>query len=63
MKIKWLVDTFATVEIDSKTVALQEGEEYNVPDNSEYFNNAISRGWAEVITEKRERKPKQSTEE
>lgn len=66
MRIKWEVEAFAVVEINGKPVQLLEGQEYDVPDDSEYFLNALTRGWAERIEEpqsKTTKKRAQVTEE
>lgn len=66
MRIKWEVEAFAVVEINGKPVQLLEGQEYDVPDDSEYFLNALTRGWAERIEEpqsKTTKKRAQASEE
>ncbi|BAZ19392.1 hypothetical protein NIES4073_02620 (plasmid) [Kalymmatonema gypsitolerans NIES-4073] len=67
MKIKWLVETLSVVTIrEGEAIQPLFGETYDVPDDSEYFLNALTRGWAERIEEpqsKTTKKRAQVTEE
>jgi hypothetical protein len=53
MRIKWLVDTFATVDIKGKPTALLLDHEYEIEEDSEYFQAALTRGWFEVLPDKK----------
>ncbi|MBP5971534.1 hypothetical protein HW132_01970 [Brasilonema sp. CT11] len=52
MRIKWKVETYATVEINGEMTQLLFDEEYEVPEDSEYFQDALTRGWAVEVKEK-----------
>lgn len=47
MKIQWLIEQLSTVALpDGRDIQLTQGGYYEVPDDSEYFQNALIRGWA-----------------
>lgn len=49
MRIQWLIDSNITKEINGKKTRLLLNHEYDVPDDSKYFQDAIKRKWAKVI--------------
>jgi hypothetical protein len=53
MKIKWLIDTFASVETKlGEVIFLEKDKVFEVPDDEEYFIRALARGWCEKVEEK-----------
>lgn len=62
MEIRWLADAVVRIPFEDEVIVLGKGIEATVPE-TEYFQNAIASGYAEILTSFKRSEPTEKEEQ